>query len=784
MNKYIDVVIFKNVISMDKLFTYENNLNGNIGDYVIVDFNNSLEVALIIKTYENDSSIKSKKTIKLIKELKSLPLSHIRLGLWMREFYILTYAKAFSTICDFTNIKGIYSLYKENALLNENEKSIVNKANEDLKLDSNEKRLLNKLLDTGTITKEVHYDITDLPPIKYFSFNSNYLDSIKDIRKNATNQLKLIEEVFDNFYKDEIFSEEDLYNLKSYKKSIFDHLLDKKIFREINNENVTLKTETIPLNVDQNDLVDNILNSTKNKFLIHGVTGSGKTEVYFSLIESTLNENKTAILLVPEIGLTPQMESRTIKRFGNLVSIIHSKLSRNKRIRELNKLESGESKILLGTRSAIFNTIDNLGLIIIDEEHDNSYRLDTNNKYDVREVSRFLTETNKDIKLVLGSATPSIESYFKAKHGVFELFELKNRAKDSKLPEIIITDMKEEISKGNNTPFSFDLLASMKDSLVKNNQTLLFLNRRGYSNSLICSTCGETVKCSRCDISMVYHKSSNMLKCHYCGETRSVNTNCKSCYSRKFKRLGLGTEKLEEFTKEAFKDFEILRIDSDTTSSKSDYEENIKSIESKETSIIIGTQMITKGLDFPNIDTVGVISADLAFSIPEYDASEKAFQVLMQVAGRSGRSEKNGKVIIQTFNSNHYIFKYLVNHDYQGFYLEELRIRKLFNYPPFKRQYTINFLNKDLQSAVNLAKLFLNYFQNEIEKENLGSTTEVLSNSNNFYITRINNRYHVRVYINSSIRDENKVKGILYNILIKNEKKLDLIGSHIDLVTR
>lgn len=784
MNKYIDVVIFKNVINIDRLYTYENSIKANVGDFVIVDFNNSLEIALVLKSYNSEDFFDAKNALKIVNEINKLDDEYIKLGLWMREFYILTYAKSFSTICDLSIIKSLDYTYENSEDLDDNIKLIINDLNEGIDISSNELRKINKLVKDKKIIKTPIYTIYNPENSKYYQFNEDLDISLNKIRKNANRQISLTEEIYFSFFEQKYFSSDDVMQLLNYQKSLFDELINKNIFSEIDKDDIPFISNSILLNDEQKSIVKSIQNSSNNKFLIQGVTGSGKTEIYFELIEEMLKENKSSIFLVPEIGLTPQMELRTRNRFGNLVSIIHSKLSTNKRIKELNKIKNGESKILLGTRSAIFTKMENLGLIIIDEEHDNSYKLDSNNKYDTRDVARFLVEQNKNIKLVLGSATPSIESYFKGKNNIYDLFTLNNRPNNYKLPEIIITDMKDEIAKGNTTPLSFDLLASIKDSLHKNNQSLLFLNRRGYSTSLTCTNCGETVKCTKCDISMVYHKNNNFLKCHYCGETKSIYHNCFNCGNKKFKRLGLGTEKLEEIVKESFIDFNILRIDSDTTSSNDDYKKNVEKIQNNEVSIILGTQMITKGFDFPNIDTVGVITADLAFAVPEYDSSEKAFQVLMQVAGRSGRSENPGKVIIQTFNPNHYILKHVVNHNYLGYFEEELYIRKLFEYPPFKRQFTITILNRDLNAGMAISKNIIELIEQEIIENNLHDNVKIISNKNNLNVTRINNRYNIKIFLNSSIREEKSIKKILYKLLIKNEKNLDLKYTHIDVVSR
>lgn len=785
MNNYIDVVIFKNVINLDKLYTYENNINANVGEFIIVDFNNSLEIALVLDKYSSGDNFDVKKASLIIKELTPLNQTFIELGLWMKEFYILTFAKSFSTICDLTRIRNISYSYKKLKDLNSNEESLINEFNNEMTLSAKDNKILNDLVDQNKISKDIFYDVVNVEKTKYYSFLTTLDDTLEKVRSNAIRQIELINEIYDNFYEIGYFSSEDLYELINYKKNVFDDLLSKNIFEEILKSSLkNNSSKKFTLTENQNLIVKDILKSNDNKFLIHGVTGSGKTEIYFEIIEQILKKDQTAIFLVPEIGLTPQMEMRTRKRFGNLVSIIHSKLTRSKRIKELDKLKNNESKILLGTRSAIFTQIKNIGLIIIDEEHDNSYKLDSHNKYDVREVARFLVEKNPSSKMILGSATPSVETYFKAKNNIYKLYTLKERPNSSKLPEIVITDMRKELDYGNTTPFSVDLLASVKNSLNKSNQSILFLNRRGYSNFVTCRTCGHTIKCDKCDVSMVYHKNKNFLKCHYCGDTKSNPRLCPNCGSKNIKQFGMGTEQLEELTKINFPDSEILRIDSDTTYRREDYLENVKKILNKEVSVIVGTQMITKGFDFPGIDTVGVIAADLSLNIPEYDATEKTFQILMQVAGRSGRSKDKGKVIIQTYNPDHYSIRHVIDHDYESFYEEELILRKAFNYPPFRRQYTITVLDKDLNKGLDIASKLIDYIREEINNSGLNDYAEIISDKERLSYSRINNRYHIRLYLNSTIRHESQVKKLLGNILIKNVNKINLVGTHIDVVTR
>ena len=784
MRRFIDVVIFKNVINLDKLFTYSVDFNVKVGQFVIIDFNGSLEIALVLKSYESNEVFDVKKALKVIEELTPLDETKLALGMWMKEFYILTYAKAFGTICDFNKISNLSYKYEIKGLIPNEIEEIVYKLNSKKTIDRGEESLLEKFLEDELIHKIPIYNVMHGDFIEFYAFSMDLNNSLKLIRKNSNRQIDLTTILFNKYSSNRFFSSEDLANNEEYDKNVFEELLRKGIFYKINDYEIDIPSSNLVLTKKQLEITKSIKSSDKNKFLIRGVTGSGKTEMYFNLIEDVLSKGKNTIFLVPEIGLTPQMEIRTRKRFGDLVAIIHSKLTRKKRLTEINKIELNQARILLGTRSAIFSNMSNLGLIIVDEEHDDSYKLDNYNKYDVREVARFIIERTPDAKLVLGSATPSIETFYKAKNGIYELHVIEERPNKVKMPKVMVTDMREELKSGNKTAFSLDLMASMKESLNKDKQILLFLNRRGYSTFVTCRSCGYTSKCHRCDVSLVYHKKNNLLKCHYCGHMEKTPSTCPNCGSRDIRQFGMGTEKLEEETKSLFPDFQIMRIDSDTTSRAETYRENVEKILKKEVSIIIGTQMISKGFDFPEIDLVGIIASDLSLNVPEYDAAEKTFQLIMQVSGRSGRNDEQGNVIIQTYNPEHYSIRHAKNNDYNGFYEDELKIRKIFSYPPFNRQYIITILNRDLNDGINISKKLFDALLEEISNKKIDKYVDIISHRDRMSISRLNNRYHINILLNSTIRHEKFIKSIIYEVFIKNKFKINLNNTHIDVVTR
>ena len=448
------------------------------------------------------------------------------------------------------------------------------------------------------------------------------------------------------------------------------------------------------LTSDQSNVVSSVINNSPDTFLIHGVTGSGKTEVYMEIIDHYLSLGKSSIVLVPEISLTPQMVSRFRARFGDKIAALHSALSDGEKYDEWRRIVRGEVSIVIGARSAIFAPLTNIGVIIIDEEHSDSYKQsDPNPRYNAKEVA-ILRSKYHNCSVVFGSATPSLEVMARAKKGVFKYLSLPNRVNGKSLPGVEIIDMNQEMktSKGH---FSTQLVNSIDETLKRNEQVILLLNRRGYSNFITCKNCGYTFKCPNCDITLTYHKSSNTLRCHYCGYGEKVYDKCPSCGEESLNRLGVGTQKVEEELNNIFPSARVLRMDYDTTSRKGMHEEMINSFKNHEYDILLGTQMVAKGLDFSLVTLVGVINADTSLNIPDFRSSENTFSLLSQVAGRSGRSDKSGKVIIQTFNPDHYAISFVKKHDYLSFYEKEMSIRRQLKYPPYFYLCNIRISGKD-----------------------------------------------------------------------------------------
>lgn len=516
---------------------------------------------------------------------------------------------------------------------------------------------------------------------------------------------------------------------------------------------------------DKQRLVSDTIISSFGKsdtFLLYGVTGSGKTEVYMDVIEKAINNGKSAIMLVPEIGLTPQIVGKFISRFGNVISVLHSKLSDSERYDEYRKITDGEAKIVIGTRSAIFVPFNNIGVIIIDEEHTSSYKQDNNPRYSAINVAEWRSKYH-NCPLVLGSATPSLESFAKAGNHVYKLLSLTERAGGSVLPIVNIVDMKEEVKKGNFI-LSDMLKNKISEVLSKGEQAIILLNRRGYSSTISCKECGYVYKCPNCDITYTYHKSSNNLKCHYCGYSMVLPNKCSICGSDNLKDYGLGTEKLEETLNSLYK-AKIVRMDVDTTSKKGQHQKIIDDFEEHKYDILIGTQMIAKGLDFPLVTLVGVVSIDSSLTSPDYRASENTFQLLSQVSGRAGRSESKGEVIIQTFNPDHYAITLAKNHDYIDFYKEEMKIRKMLKYSPYYYMVLVSITSKDYELGFKEANKIGSYIRNNISSDSivLGPTM-----ANMF---KVNNIYHYQIIIKYRKDDSlMKVLKFIIDMQVKNNK--------------
>ncbi|WP_436231591.1 primosomal protein N' [Clostridium hominis] len=660
---YGEIILNSEAVEIDRPFTYKipESLNPKVrvGQIVKVPFgfrNKPVEGFIIGIKKEDEVSFdyKMKELLSIETEEPIITLDDIELIYFLKEKYLCKYIDAFRLLIPVGIMKGAK----------------------------------NKVKNVIVLVKD---DLSDMKNPE------GYKEIIKIIKENSGKYSK--SELIKNFS----ISQYKLNNLlqKGMLKS-----LEEVIFRY--NEREYIKDEDKELTGEQKNAIERILTSDKNIFLLKGVTGSGKTEIYMRLVQNALTNDKSSIVLVPEIALTPQMIERFKGRFGKDVALFHSRLSDGERFDEWHRVKEGKARVIVGARSALFLPAKNLGLIIIDEEHENTYKSEQNPKYQAKEVAEYIAN-KKGAKLVLGSATPTIESYYRAISGEIDLVEITKRVDGKPMPKMELVDMREELKVGNRSLFSRKLFKSIEEALEKKEQIVLFLNRRGFSTFVSCRSCGYVFKCDECEISMTYHKNGFLI-CHYCGKTKREPNKCPKCESKYVKFFGAGTQRVEDEIKKYFKDAKVIRMDVDTTRAKDSHEKLYNAFKKGEGDILIGTQMISKGLDFPNVTLVGILAADMSINIPDYRSAERTFQLITQVAGRAGRGVKEGKVVIQTYTPEHYSLQYAKNYDYEGFYEKEFTVRALMNYPPFGKILLINGTSKD----ENMLKDFMNNIANSI----------------------------------------------------------------------
>ena len=520
------------------------------------------------------------------------------------------------------------------------------------------------------------------------------------------------------------------------------------------------------MNAEQQVAVETILQSVQEQqsqtYLLEGITGSGKTEVYLQVIAEVLNQGKTAIMLVPEISLTPQMVQRFKSRFGEHVAVMHSGLSQGEKYDEWRKIERGEAEVVVGARSAIFAPIENIGVIIIDEEHEASYKQEETPRYHARDLAIWRSEYHH-CPVVLGSATPSLESRARAQKNVYQRLRLTQRANQAAtLPTIDVVDMRQEVENGNVSSFSMSLQEKLQERLEKNEQSVLLLNRRGYSSFVMCRDCGYVLPCPNCDISLTLHMDSKTMKCHYCGHEERIPYRCPNCGQDKIRYYGTGTQKVEEELQTLLPDSRILRMDVDTTRRKGAHEKILRTFGEGQADILLGTQMIAKGLDFPNVTLVGVLNADTALNLPDFRSSERTFQLLTQVSGRAGRAEKPGEVIIQSFNPEHYAIQLAKAQDYEDFYTKEMYIRHRGNYPPYYFTVQITASHPEENEAAK------QMFQIATKLKQGLSPQAILLGPTPNAIMRVNNRYFYQVII--KYKQEPMLQPLLKEILTDTQR--------------
>lgn len=698
----VEIIINTNVKTLNKTFDYNvpDDLEPKLGDRVYVHFGNQkkLDEGIIIG-FKDKSEYKLKDIVKIQKD--NISENRIKLAQWMSNRY-------------FCNLSECLKLMLPPGTGNKEET----------------KRTKEKTLNVYSLTKTIDEIETDIEN--------------KLIRGNK--QIDVLRLLYDNHNMSlqdiEIMAKASSATVKTLVDKGYLKQSEKQIERDPFQEKEIQKTNELKLNIEQQDAYCSI--DKPGEYLLHGITGSGKTEIYLQLIKRELENGKTAIVLVPEISLTPQTIDRFTSRFGKeKIAVLHSKLSNGERFDQWNKIKEGKAQIVIGARSAIFAPIKNLGIIIIDEEHDSSYQSESTPQYDALEIARKIAD-EENIKLVLGSATPDTRIYKNALEGKISLIELTKRANNARLPEVEIVDLRDELANGNHNMISTKLKNEIQKNIESKNQTILFLNRRGFSNFIMCKTCGNVIKCKRCDISMTYHKDENKLKCHYCGLEEHVPNKCPSCGSKELKYSGSGTQKLEEEVHKLFPTASTIRMDIDTVTKKHSHEDILTKFKEDKIDILIGTQMIVKGHDFPKVTLVGVISADNALNIGDYRAPEITFQVLTQVAGRAGRGEQNGKVIIQTYNPDHYAIECAKEQDFKKFYQIESKIRKTLKYPPFCDIIVLDFSSPNKHEIQRDTKKLHQYLKNRIINEKFGV---LLYSPLPCPVEKINDRYRWRMII-------------------------------------
>lgn len=639
-----------------------------------------------------------------------------------------------------------------------------------------------KLMQTpGTRTKNVNNRIQD-KKINVVYLKKNFEDINFDIESKKIKSEKQIRVL--NFVKDnegctipeiEAFTDSSRAIVNTLIKNEYIELIEKKVDRNPLDKKNIENTQNLKLTNEQEVAFNKVLESIKNEkfeeFLLFGVTGSGKTEVYLQLINEVIKKNKSAIVLVPEISLTPQMLDRFISRFGKeKIAVLHSKLSVGERHDEWEKIKEEKAKIIIGARSAIFAPIKDLGIIIIDEEHDSSYKSESTPKYDAKEVAKKIAVRDQ-IPLLLGSATPDLTTFYNAKENKkITLLELTKRANKSKLPEVEIVDLKQELANGNRSMLSNDLYQAIEHNLKDKLQTILFLNRRGYSTFIMCRDCGYTVKCKNCNISMTYHSYENKLKCHYCGYEEELVKTCPECGSNKIRYFGTGTQKLEQEINKQFPQAKTIRMDVDTVTKKNSHEEILNKFKNEDIDILIGTQMVVKGHHFPKVTLVGVVAADSSLNIDDYRATERTFQILTQVSGRAGRENLPGRVIIQSYNPENFSIQDAQKQNYQEFYETEIALRKQLKYPPFCDIIVIGFNSANEEEIKKVSNLAYEILIKKLNDEEFKIFKPMPSP-----IDKIQNKFRWRIIIKGKINKEvneilNDVLKTLYEKDYKNTK--------------
>lgn len=701
-----EVIIDTSVKTLNKTFDYEipTDLDIKVGSRVFVPFGKQKELAEgIVVNIKEESEFKVKPVAGLQEE--QIADDYLDLAKFMAHRY-------------FCNIADCLRLMLPPGRTNKNVDNRIKEKKINCISLSKSREEIEDAIESGVIKSQKQIDV-----LEFLLDNNN--SSMQDI---------------------ELFTDATAAVVTALQKKGFIDKVPTKVERNPFIHKVDKQTTNLELTDEQQAAFDEIKSNlnTNNEYLVFGVTGSGKTEIYLQLIGKTLEKGKSSIMLVPEISLTPQTVDRFIARFGEEnIAVLHSKLSIGERFDQWMKIKEGKAKIIIGARSAIFAPVQNLGLIVIDEEHDESYESESNPRYNAIEVAEYLKD-KAGVPLVLGSATPDMRSFYRATQGEIKLLTLRNRANQSTLPDVDIVDLREELANGNKSMISEKLRKEIQSNLDNNQQTILFLNRRGFASFVMCRDCGETIKCDRCNITLTYHKYENRLKCHYCGNEKAMVSECPSCHSKNIRTFGAGTQKLEEEIQSLFPGVSTIRMDADTVSKKNSHEEILNKFKTENINILIGTQMVVKGHDFPNVTLVGVIAADNELNFGDFRASERTFQTLTQVAGRAGRGEVAGRVVVQTYNPEHYAIELAKVQDYEAFFDTEVEVRKALKYPPFCDIIVAEMSSKNKNELLKVANTIHAYLKDRVINEKFGV---LLYSPVPSPIDKIKDRYRMRIII-------------------------------------
>ncbi|SDK42818.1 primosomal protein N' [Natronincola ferrireducens] len=807
-NLYIaQAIVNNNSLHTDKIFDYSipEDLQGVVakGMRVMVPFgigNNRLEAYILNIKKEEKVTYKLKDILYPLDDKPILTETQIKMILWLKNKYLCRYIEAIHCFLPSGIVnkeKKIVELIEKDwqKVISRNSKNQIEvlRILEDLggkitleklfgKLSFKNFQSTLKILEEKNIIK-IDYSISSRIKIQtqqyaQLTLKDDEVDTTIASLKNAKRQKEIL--LFLKAHKE--CAVKELLDILKVTRSSLNALISKGYITIIDKEHkrdpfkdIVFKDfpKLVP-NSQQKKVIDVITNYIKEEkahtFLLHGITGSGKTEIYLQLMEQVLKKDKQGIILVPEIALTPQTVERFYGRFGEGIAVLHSNLSDGERFDEWRKITEGKVNIAIGARSAIFAPFKNLGMVIIDEEHENTYKSEINPKYHAIEVANYRSKEEGAI-VVLGSATPSIESYYKGEQKEVSLFTLTKRATASDLPEVEIIDMRKELDNGNKSILSHTLFSAIQQNLEVNKQTILFLNRRGFATFVSCRQCGYVVKCKHCDIAMTHHKNMKNLQCHYCGDKIQEPETCPSCSSSNINYFGAGTQRIESLINTYFPKAIIERMDMDSTIVKGSHQRILEKFKKGKIDILVGTQMISKGLDFPNVTLVGVISADASLNLPDFRASEKTFQLVTQVAGRAGRGLDKGRVILQTYNPEHYSIYTAANHDFESFYKEELLLRKEFIYPPFVQLINICFTGKNEKEVYIVSEKITNNIKYILQAKGYSQYNEIVFGPNPAIISKINEKFRYQILLKNHEVPYHLLRSIVKYLLLDKRQK-------------